>query len=146
MTNPPIYSAELPEIWQRRFAFFDAYGQPNSSPEARAAFRALPFGTRMRLNSNFLAFLFGPIYFFVKGMWRKGLSLLAIGLAIGVLLSGVETSNGIVRGLSLVDPLIAMLTANYAYYLHVVHHSVSWNPFEGMGRRKTDAPRFDPSA
>ena len=77
---------------------------------------------------------------------HKGLSLLAIGLAIGVLLSGVETSNGIVRALSLVDPLIAMLTANYAYYLHVVHHSVSWNPFEGMGRRKTDAPRFDPSA
>jgi hypothetical protein len=63
----------LQQIRQERFAFYDAYGQPSGSTEARAAFRALPFGTRFRMNTNIWAFLFGPIYYFVKGMWRKGL-------------------------------------------------------------------------
>ncbi|MCB9440863.1 MAG: DUF2628 domain-containing protein [Mycolicibacterium sp.] len=149
MTNPPVYNTELPAIWQRRFAFFDAYGMPNSSPEARQAFRALPFGTRMRLNSNILAFLFGPIYFFVKGMWRKGLTLLAAGLAIGVLdvavFGDLAVGNNSLQGaLNLLVPLTAMVTANYSYYRHVVQHSVSWNPFEGMGRGSRSRPEGAP--
>jgi hypothetical protein len=36
----------------------------------------------------------------------------------------------------LVVPVLSMATANYAYYLHVVEDSRSWNPWEGrFGRR-----------
>jgi hypothetical protein len=44
-------------------------------PQAQAAYRALPFGKKLGLTTNLLACFSGPIYYFVKGMWRKGLVL-----------------------------------------------------------------------
>ncbi|MCV7192379.1 DUF2628 domain-containing protein [Mycolicibacterium brumae] len=131
-TDQPAEDAGLADIWRRRFAFYDAYGTPNSSPEAQQAFKALPFGTRMRISGNFLAALFGPLYFFAKGMWRKGLSLLGLGLALGVVVAYTDFGGAIDRALNFVVPMIALLTANWCYYLQVRFRSESWNPFEGM--------------
>jgi hypothetical protein len=133
MATPPDF-ADLPNAWQPRFAFFHANG-PTSTPEGREAYRALPFGAKMRIGTNFLAFLFGPIYFFVKGMWQKGLTLLGVGLVLGALAYGVELPELVDRAITFVVPAIAMSTANYAYYLHVMRNSLSWNPFEGQGRQ-----------
>ena len=135
MTEPPP-NVSLSPTWQMRFDFFNTYGLPSSTPEAKAAYRALPFGTKLRLGPNFLAFLFGPIYFFVKGMWRKGLTLLGIGLVVSVVVIVLNVSDGVVRGAGLVMAALAMTTANYAYYLHVVRHSQSWNLLEGFGRKR----------
>jgi hypothetical protein len=41
----------LPRSWRERVAFFQTYGVPNSSPEARQAYKALPFGAKLRINS-----------------------------------------------------------------------------------------------
>ncbi|OHV00684.1 DUF2628 domain-containing protein [Mycobacterium talmoniae] len=131
--------ADTPGPWRQRFEFFHAYGLPSSSPQARAAFKELPFGTRMRLNSNFLAFLFGPFYFFAKGMWRKGVSLLVAAIAVGVVMTVLDVPDGIDRGVAAGFGAAAMVTANYAYYLHVVQHSRSWNLFEGFSRRAARA-------
>ena len=122
--------------WQKRFDFFNAYGLPNSTPESRAAYRALSFMDRLKLSSNILAFLFGPIYFFVKGMWRKGLTLLGIFFAVEVVLVVLDVPDSLVRGIGFGLAAIAMTTANYAYYLHVVRGSRSWNLFEGHGRQR----------
>ncbi len=122
--------------WQKRFDFFNAYGLPNSTPESRAAYRALSFMDRLKLTSNILAFLFGPIYFFVKGMWRKGLTLLGIFFAVEVVLVVLDVPDSLVRGIGFGLAAIAMTTANYAYYLHVVRGSRSWNLFEGHGRQR----------
>ncbi len=122
--------------WQKRFDFFNAYGLPNSTPESRAAYRALSFMDRLKLTSNILAFLFGPIYFFVKGMWRKGLTLLGIFVAVEVVLIILNASDTLVRGIGFGLAAIAMTTANYAYYLHVVRGSQSWNLFEGYGKQR----------
>lgn len=122
--------------WQKRFDFFNAYGLPNSTPESRAAYRALSFMDRLKLTSNILAFLFGPIYFFVKGMWRKGLTLLGIFFAVEVVLVVLDVPDSLVRGIGFGLAAIAMTTANHAYYLHVVRGSQSWNLFEGHGRQR----------
>ncbi|MFR9751414.1 DUF2628 domain-containing protein [Nocardia sp. 004] len=127
-------SPELSPRWQERFAFYDAYGIPGSTPAAREAYRALPIGKRIMLNSNFLAFLFGPIYFFVKGMWRKGLTLFGIGVAAGAVIAIAGLSDTWIRIVGFGVAGLAMSTANYAYYLHVVQNSHSWNLFEGFGR------------
>lgn len=130
--------SDLPVVWQQRFAFFDAYGPPNSSPQAREAFRRLSFWDKQRLNVNIWAFLFSFLYFFVKGMWRKGLVLAAMAVAVGVLVEFVlHLSESSAVGASFAVPALAMTTANYAYYLHRVQRSTSWNPFEGFGRRRT---------
>jgi Protein of unknown function (DUF2628) len=129
-------SVSLSPSWQKRFDFFHAYGLPNTTPEAKAAYRALSFGARLRIGSNFLAFFFGPIYFFVKGMWRKGLTLLGITLAVSVVLYVLNVPDGLARGVGIGVAAIGMSTANYAYYLHVVRRSQSWNLFEGFGRKR----------
>lgn len=134
--SQPQRDTELAQSWQQRFAFYDRYGVPNASPESRQAYRELSFGDKMRLNTNIWGFLFGPFYFFVKGMWRKGLVLLALAIALAVTFMAVVDAPGIIiRAAGLVVPALAMTTANYAYYLHVVKGSQSWNVFEGFGRR-----------
>lgn len=125
---------QLSASWRQRFDFFNAYGLPSSTPESKTAYRALPFGAKFRLTSNILAFLFGPIYFFVKGMWRKGLTLLGLtgGVAVVLVLLGVPDTFGRAVGIGMAA--LAMTVANYAYYLQGVKGSESWNPFEGFGR------------
>lgn len=127
----------LTPVWQRRFAFFDAYGLPGSTAESREAFRQLSFWEKGRINTNVLAFLFSPFYFFVKGMWRKGLTLVLIAAALALVFGFLlEVPPAVETGASLAMPALAMTTANYAYYLHLVKHSQSWNPFEGFGKRR----------
>jgi uncharacterized protein DUF2628 len=129
----------LPDAWRQRFAFYHAYGLPGSSPQARDAYKALPFGTKIRITSNLFAFFFGSLYFVVKGMWRKGISLLAATLVViaPMELLGVPGLwiNTVVFGFAGLE----MAAANYAYYLHVVKGSRSWNPLEGFGRRPANA-------
>lgn len=125
---------DVPERWRSRFEFFGRYGQPASSPEAAAAFKQLSFGQRFRLGFNGPAFFFGPIYYAIKGPWRKGVSLFGIAVVISLLISLVEialnmtfppTAYGVAIG------LLYSSVANWAYFLHVARGSTSWNPFEG---------------
>ena len=129
-------SSTLSPSWQKRFDFFNTYGLPNSTPESKAAYQALTFLERVKLTSNILAFLFGPIYFFVKGMWRKGLTLLGIALAVSAALFVFDVSDAVARAVGIGVSCLAMSTANYAYYLHVARGSESWNLFEGLGGRR----------
>lgn len=133
---------DVPETWRSRFDFFSRYGHPSSSPASVAAFKQLSFGQRMRLGSNGPAFFFGPIYFAIKGPWRKGLTLLAGTFVFGMILSIIEfvlNFNFPPAAYSVAIGVIYSSTANWAYFLHVVHGSTSWNPFEGMPltRRKS---------
>ncbi|WDD94480.1 DUF2628 domain-containing protein [Burkholderia sp. FERM BP-3421] len=127
--------AEKPQ-WRERFAFYDAYGAP-SSPAYRAAFKALPFGKRLGLGLNVFALLLGPVYYFALGMWRKGISLLLLVLAIGALetvfemVTGIEVPTGVDVGINVGCTLLFGICANYAYYLKVRGRD-GWNPFEGM--------------
>ncbi|MFZ0155665.1 DUF2628 domain-containing protein, partial [Pseudomonas sp.] len=79
--EPSKYS----EKWQKRFAFFDAHGAP-SEPGYKVALKALPFKQRVTINTNIIAFFFGPIYLFVLGLWKKNLTLIAIIVAVNVAL------------------------------------------------------------
>lgn len=128
-------SVETPPHWQTRFNFFALHGSQASSQAARTAYRALPLGTRMRVGANLMAFMFGPLYFFALGMWRKGVTLLAAGVVLGVVCTLGDVPESVGTPLSMAIAAIAMTTANYAYFLHVRIGSRSWNPFEGTGRR-----------
>lgn len=131
----PPYPADVPERWRSRFDFFSRYGQPASSPESTAAFKQLSFGGRFRLGFNGPAFLFGPIYYAIKGPWRKGLSLLGIAIAISFVIGAIEAAFDFTipaASYSVAIGLIYSSVANWAYFLHVTRGSTSWNPVEGM--------------
>ncbi|MEW4950644.1 DUF2628 domain-containing protein [Pseudomonas asiatica] len=123
--------------WRERFAFFDQYGAPTSEPY-KAAFRALPFGKKLLINNNFIAFFFGPIYWFVLGLWKKNLVMLALMIAIGVLLSYYEIATGseiprpLDNGISMAFAFLYSFLTNRAYYLKQTKGQQSWNPFEGQ--------------
>lgn len=128
--------SELASIWRWRFGFYDRFGHPGSTPESEAAYKALPYGARLMLGCNLLAFFFGPIYYFVKGMWRKGLTIVALVLAVVGVQYAVGGSDGVYQAVNLALSCVLMATANYTYYLDQVKGSQSWNPFEGMTRWK----------
>ncbi|MDF3338807.1 DUF2628 domain-containing protein [Mycolicibacterium septicum] len=133
---------EVPEKWRSRFDFFSRYGQPASSPEATAAFKQLSFGQRMRLGANGPAFFFGPIYFAIKGPWRKGLSLFGISFVVSFIIAIIEFAFNFTFPPAAYGAAIGALyssTANWAYFLHVTRGSTSWNPYEGVPlfRRKS---------
>ena len=124
--------------WQERFAFFDQHGGPKS-PDFKQAFKQLPARKRILINLNFIAFFFGPIYFFVLGLWKKNLAIIAIIVALSFSLALIFTLLGYEQapkafdtGMNVVFALMYGLSANYAYYLKQVKGSQGWNPFEGL--------------
>jgi len=123
-----------PQKWQDRFAFFDQHGAPNS-PGFKEALKALPsFGERRKINFNWLAWLFGPIYFAVLGMWKKALTGLGIAIALGVVTSFIpgHFSDVLARGVGFAMAFLFGLSANYGYYLKERRGQNGWNVFEGM--------------
>lgn len=133
----PGQDTDLPPMWQKRFAFFRRFGLPRSSPQARDAYRALGLSQRMDVSANVLAFVFGPLYFMAKGMWRKGLALLVVEFTVLMVLGILGVSEIWLRAIGVGFSVIATTTANYAYFLQVTQASTSWNPFEGFGHRTT---------
>ncbi|NNH74042.1 DUF2628 domain-containing protein [Nocardia uniformis] len=126
--------SKLKPKWQERFDFFDSHGHPGSA-EYRQGMKSVTFGKRMRITSNFIAFFFGPVYFFVLGLWKKNLSLLGIWVVIGIVATALDVSDLLARALGMGMAVLYMSTANYAYYLQRTRGIQSWNPFEGMGKR-----------
>ncbi|EJM65053.1 DUF2628 domain-containing protein [Pseudomonas sp. GM55] len=124
--------------WQERFAFFDKYGSPKS-PDFKAGFKQLPARKRILINLNFIAFFFGPIYFFVLGLWKKNLAIIAIIVALSFVLALIFTLLGYEEApkafntsMNIACAVMYGLSANYAYYLKQVKGSQGWNPFEGL--------------
>ncbi|GLU40008.1 DUF2628 domain-containing protein [Pseudomonas sp. NBRC 100443] len=123
--------------WQERFAFYDQHGGPRSETY-RQALRALPFGKRILINASILAFFFGPIYWFVLGLWKKNLVMLGIIFTIGILeglfevLTGIEIPLALDKGIGMGFAACYAVITNYAYYLKQVKGQQGWNPFEGQ--------------
>ncbi|CAM3517365.1 hypothetical protein BZK31_13715 [Pseudomonas floridensis] len=128
------YSAK----WQERFNFFNTYGAPND-PRFKPAVNALPdFKKKLIVSANVIAFFFGPIYFFVLGLWKKNLALIGVIIAVNIVISvifailGMDVPAALGTGLNVVFSMMYALTANYAYYLKEVKGEQGWNPFKGM--------------
>lgn len=107
---------------------------------------------RRRTVPTYWAVLLGPVYFFAAGMWRKGTTVLATTLVIGLAGLWLLGPPAAMALSGWVGPVTAYL-ANRAYVLHVAAASRSWNPFEGLSlrrgapdRRRTPTPHPDPDA
>ncbi|OBU67969.1 hypothetical protein A9K58_08360 [Stenotrophomonas maltophilia] len=115
--------------WQFRFNFFQQHGAPKE-PGFKQAWKALSFGDRLKINMNFFAFFFGPIYLLILGMWRKALSVLGISIALGVVTAFLP--DVVARPVFIALSFLVASATNYSYYLEQVKGKVSWNPFDGM--------------
>ena len=133
----PADTNTLSPIWQTRFDFFRRYGSPGStSKETRQALRAMGFWKNYRISQNFLAFLFGPVYFAIKGMWRQALTFLLVGFGVVTTLSLLGVSGGVFRAVGFGFSFMYSITANYAYFRHV-NGERSWNPVAGLWKKNS---------
>ncbi|WP_417276524.1 DUF2628 domain-containing protein [Castellaniella sp.] len=114
---------EISKGWQKRFSLVEKAGGPKLK-EARN----LPFGERCSVSFSFLAFFFGPIYYLIKGMWRKAITLLGIGLVAVIVLEFVlglfNLPSEIIS--SFVIPMIFATRAVPDYYKKVVEGKDDW--------------------
>ncbi len=101
-TTSPL-PPDLPDVWKKRFALIERAGGLKMT-----RFKDLSFGERMRCNFNLLAGLFGPIYYATKGMWKRGLTYVGLGLA----------------GIIMLETLITL--AGFGHVLDGVHYTGAW--------------------
>ncbi|MCD5360642.1 MULTISPECIES: DUF2628 domain-containing protein [Chromobacterium] len=130
MSEPSVRAA-YSDKWQLRFAFFDQHGAPNSA-SYKVAFKALSSGDRLKVQMNFIAFFFWPIYYLVLGLWKSMLSLLGVALLINLVLVMLDAPESISRGLGFGFSALAGMSANYLYYQQEIKGYKGWNPFRGL--------------
>ncbi|WP_034950262.1 DUF2628 domain-containing protein [Erwinia oleae] len=127
------YSAK----WRARFDFFDLHGAPNA-PGYKPALKMLPYKQKVKINFNFIAFFFGPIYLFFLGLWKKNITLIVLiiaistGLNITFTLSGTAWPKYLDAGLGFGFNVAYGIATNYAYYLKEKKGEQGWSPFKGM--------------
>ncbi len=119
-----IDSLPISDKWKLKLHAIDKAGGPKL-PQIKT----LSSAERRRVSFNILAFLFGPIYYAWKGMWKKGLSLLAACfLAILVIATIMELVGWgrFADALGYGASAIFAVRANIDYYKKMVLNLNGW--------------------
>jgi hypothetical protein len=121
MSNTANY-AILSETWKQRFQIIEEAGGPKIGN-----IKSIPFERRYKINFNILGFLFGPFYYFAKGMPKKALTLVALSLGLIIVVSllcdMLDTSDAITNFIS---AAIFGTRANIDYYKKIVLNDNGW--------------------
>ena len=124
MPTVDIESLAVSRRWKNKFRLFEKAGGANLS-----RLRDLSLSERIKITFNFLSFLFGPIYYVIKGMWRKGLVLFVVcagvvlTLAFGLELAGLGRLNS---SLGYGVGIVFATRANIDYYKKMVLQQNGW--------------------
>lgn len=115
-------SEVISDSWKEKFELLEKAGgvkMPN--------IKNLPFGERMKIVFNIWAFLFGPIYYLVKGIWKKAISLFAVSVLIIVILELICKEIGISSTITnFVAGAIFATRANIDYYKKIKLGDNGW--------------------
>lgn len=120
-----IDSLPVSDSWKRRFKAMHKAGGwnlphlKNLSAQERKDIPAF----------NLLAFLFGPLYYFAKGMWKKGLTLFVlclIGIVILDLVLELVGLSRFARATGFVSAAVFAALASRDYYSKMVLGQNGW--------------------
>ncbi|MFV0596806.1 DUF2628 domain-containing protein [Shewanella sp.] len=128
---------ELSKGWQKVFAEFDLREADKlgllacaKHPAHRSRLKSQQLKANFVVNFNILAFLFGPFYYFAKGMWKKGLYLTLMLVMANI---GIYMIWELFSGSRLLDRLLPSLNcaifavlANYDYYRYYKLGETTW--------------------
>ncbi len=120
-----IDALQVSDAWKRRFHAIAKAGGPRL-PQLKA----LPVRERRHaMGFNILAFLFGPLYYLAKGMWRRAVSytvlVLAAILLIDLLLEALGYGD-LTRFLSYGVAALFAMRANLDYFKVKVQGDNGW--------------------
>ncbi|MCX7514414.1 DUF2628 domain-containing protein [Frateuria sp. STR12] len=116
----PVSHLDVSAAWKRRFRLIERAGGP-----ALPRFRELPYGDRIGLNFNMLAFFFGPFYYLAKGLWRQAILYFILAVALVMLLE-VTGLGKISRAVGYGFAAVYGIRANVSYYKKVVLGEAPW--------------------
>ena len=119
-----IAALPVSDSWKTRFYLIRRAGGP-----AMKQIKSLSFGERMQVTFNIVAFLFGPLYYLAKGMWRRAILLfcvcVAAVVALDVLLSMLHLAHpGPASGMAF--GALWAVRANIDYYKKMVLKDKGW--------------------
>ncbi|MDD5210981.1 MAG: DUF2628 domain-containing protein [Sulfuricurvum sp.] len=120
-----IESLGVSDDWKAKFRTLAEVGEPitySMRLRNEAVYKQLPF----KIKFNIWAFLFGIFYYLSKGMWKKGLTIIGIGIAMTVVITvlfGGEAGN--IASLVVYSLLFATF-ASFDYYRTMVLAEDFW--------------------
>jgi hypothetical protein len=122
----PGSSGSAPEVisesWLEKFALIEKAGGVKMP-----GIKSLPVSERIKVSFNVWGFLFGPIYYFAKGMWKKSLPLLGIAIVLVVILEAIFRKFGFPESLTnFVASAIFAARANIDYYKKIKLDDDGW--------------------
>ena len=131
--NAPSKYGDLSPSWQRKFEIFDSIGADRDfsvfSWGRPKEFRSLPYRDRMRIGFSIPAYLLGFVFYLAKGMWLKGVVILAGGCLFNTLIvlleHAMDTAFSWVIYWVPTAAFYASL-ANYDYYLFRTQNEAMW--------------------
>ncbi|MGY4535283.1 hypothetical protein ACVW0Y_004436 [Pseudomonas sp. TE3786] len=125
LSEERINALDVSPEWKERFIAISRAGGSKlplfkqlAKPERRKA-----------MSMNFLAFFFGPIYYIIKGMWKRGLIYFVLGAVVIVILGMMLEHLGfrtIARSLHFGLAAIYGMRANIDFYKKNVEGDNGW--------------------
>ena len=110
--------------WKIKFFIIAKAGGPKLP-----AIGKLSFNERMKINFSVIAFLFGPFYYLVKGMWRKAITLFAAcAVVLFVLTLALELAGlgRLANALGYACGAVFAVRANIDFYKKMVLKDNGW--------------------
>jgi hypothetical protein len=123
-SSADILNLPVSDNWKAKFFLLDKAGGVKM-----ASIKALSVAERMKVTFNLLAFLFGPIYYAFKGMWKKGLAIFGASLVLVLLIGFVLELAGLGRfanALGYGAAAFYAIRANIDYYKKMVLKQNGW--------------------
>jgi hypothetical protein len=123
-TSADISNLPVSDNWKAKFFLLEKAGGVKM-----AGIKALSTSERMKITFNLVAFLFGPIYYVVKGMWKKGLAIFGASLVAVMLISFFMELAGLGRfanALGYGAAAFYAIRANIDYYKKMVLKENGW--------------------
>lgn len=127
-----IDQLDVSDVWKTRFKAFQENGNPefkfmywykfNSNNPVLAWKGGYIFNKNNYL--SFYAFLFCALWYFVKGMWKKGIMLTIVAIVVGII--GEKLGGPFNRIGYIIPSLIAMYSGSYDYYKFKVLKQSFW--------------------
>lgn len=115
----------LSPAWERKFNLIEKAGGVKLKN-----INNLSTGEKFAVNFNFLSALFGPIYYIVKGMPKKALSLFgvtfAIIVAITVIVSALGLNESILNATNFISFAVFGVRGNIDFYKKVRNQDNGW--------------------
>lgn len=125
VTEEQIAALPVSDKWKQRFSAMHRAGGTRMP-----RLKELPPAERRKAFSfNFLAFFFGPIYYAIKGMWKKGLALF-VACAAAVIIVGIGLDHlgygTVADGLRYGVAAVFAVRANIDYYKKMLLNDNGW--------------------